>query len=431
MAAALAPLPLAEALAGRAGRAARRRPAAPASTWSRTGRLVGALRPAGRRPPGPAAAPPTTCSASAGRSTTLVGATIRTTGRHRARPRHRLRRPGPAPVHARPVGHRHRPVRAGAALRRDHRRAQRAATGSCSRGDLVAPVAGRRFDLVVSNPPFVVGPGTDHAHLPRLRPGRRRRRRRAGRRRTGPADRGRHDAVPGELGARRRRGLGRAGRRLVRRHRPGRLGDPARGGRPDGVRRPVAAPTPARPPTRTGRRPGWTGSTRRRSRRSASAWSPCAAAATTDPVVRVEDLRQAVQPPLGDAGRGLVRPPGLAPGTRRRRTARGALPGRRRAAAAPGGHHGRRGLGRRPAGARDAARAALVRGGRSAGAGAGRRRRRSACRCATSSRCSPPRTTCPSPTLAEAAGPIVGAPGRARPDRSGRADRRCGRWCRP
>lgn len=27
------------------------------------------------------------------------------------------------------------------------------------RGDLIAPVAGRRFDLVVSNPPFVVGPG--------------------------------------------------------------------------------------------------------------------------------------------------------------------------------------------------------------------------------------------------------------------------------
>ena len=31
------------------------------------------------------------------------------------------------------------------------------------RGDLVAPVAGRRFDLVVSNPPFVVGPGHHHA----------------------------------------------------------------------------------------------------------------------------------------------------------------------------------------------------------------------------------------------------------------------------
>ncbi|WP_436970607.1 DUF7782 domain-containing protein [Micromonospora avicenniae] len=28
------------------------------------------------------------------------------------------------------------------------------------RGDMVAPVSGRRFDLVVSNPPFVVGPGT-------------------------------------------------------------------------------------------------------------------------------------------------------------------------------------------------------------------------------------------------------------------------------
>jgi methylase of polypeptide subunit release factors len=27
-------------------------------------------------------------------------------------------------------------------------------------GDLIAPLAGRRFDLVVSNPPFVVGPGT-------------------------------------------------------------------------------------------------------------------------------------------------------------------------------------------------------------------------------------------------------------------------------
>ena len=26
-------------------------------------------------------------------------------------------------------------------------------------GDLLAPVEGRRFDLVVSNPPFIVGPG--------------------------------------------------------------------------------------------------------------------------------------------------------------------------------------------------------------------------------------------------------------------------------
>ena len=40
------------------------------------------------------------------------------------------------------------------------------------RGDLAAPVAGRRFDLVVSNPPFVVGPGTaTHAYRDSGRPG--------------------------------------------------------------------------------------------------------------------------------------------------------------------------------------------------------------------------------------------------------------------
>ncbi|BCB87832.1 DUF7782 domain-containing protein [Phytohabitans suffuscus] len=40
------------------------------------------------------------------------------------------------------------------------------------RGDMTAPVAGRRFDLVVSNPPFVVGPGTaTHAYRDSGRPG--------------------------------------------------------------------------------------------------------------------------------------------------------------------------------------------------------------------------------------------------------------------
>jgi methylase of polypeptide subunit release factors len=40
------------------------------------------------------------------------------------------------------------------------------------RGDLTAPVAGRRFDLVVSNPPFVVGPGTaTHVYRDSGRPG--------------------------------------------------------------------------------------------------------------------------------------------------------------------------------------------------------------------------------------------------------------------
>jgi methylase of polypeptide subunit release factors len=39
-------------------------------------------------------------------------------------------------------------------------------------GDMVAPVAGRRFDLVVSNPPFVIGPGsTRYAYRDSGRPG--------------------------------------------------------------------------------------------------------------------------------------------------------------------------------------------------------------------------------------------------------------------
>lgn len=39
-------------------------------------------------------------------------------------------------------------------------------------GDLAAPVAGRRFDLVVSNPPFVIGPGiTTHTYRDSGRPG--------------------------------------------------------------------------------------------------------------------------------------------------------------------------------------------------------------------------------------------------------------------
>lgn len=40
------------------------------------------------------------------------------------------------------------------------------------RGDMLAPVAGRRFDLVVSNPPFVVGPGVaTHTYRDSGRPG--------------------------------------------------------------------------------------------------------------------------------------------------------------------------------------------------------------------------------------------------------------------
>ncbi len=56
-------------------------------------------------------------------------------------------------------------------------------------GSFFEPVAGERFELVVSNPPFVVSPDLD-AHLPRRRPARRRRLR-AGRPRGGRARGGR------------------------------------------------------------------------------------------------------------------------------------------------------------------------------------------------------------------------------------------------
>ncbi len=35
---------------------------------------------------------------------------------------------------------------------------------TCVTGDLFAPVAGQRFDLILSNPPFVISPGSDHPH---------------------------------------------------------------------------------------------------------------------------------------------------------------------------------------------------------------------------------------------------------------------------
>lgn len=35
---------------------------------------------------------------------------------------------------------------------------------TCVTGDLFAPMAGQRFDLILSNPPFVISPGSDHPH---------------------------------------------------------------------------------------------------------------------------------------------------------------------------------------------------------------------------------------------------------------------------
>ena len=79
-------------------------------------------------------------------------------GRARARPRHRLRGPGPAPDdprdHVVATDTNPRALRMAGLTAGLYRR-----TGSsCGVGNLFEPVAGERFDLIVSNPPFVVGP---------------------------------------------------------------------------------------------------------------------------------------------------------------------------------------------------------------------------------------------------------------------------------
>ena len=155
-----------------------------------------------------------------------------------------------------------------------------------------------------------------------------------------------------------------------------------------------------------------------------------------DPVVRVEDLRQQVQPPLGDAGGRLVRPAGLAAAhaTPRRCSPRATGPptGLQLRQEATMGDDGwavdRQVLG-------DAARPALDRGDRPAGAGAGRRLRRHGCRCATSSPCWRRRTRSSRRRAGRgrrrrswrtwSSAGIMRA-GRARPDAGGGADRQPG-----
>ena len=99
-------------------------------------------------------------------------------------------------------------------------------------GSLWEPVAGERFDLITTNPPFVISPATGAAPgLPRLRPARRPGRRGRRARRAGAPDRGR--LVPGrrQLGDRPRPPLAGAGRGVARR-RLRRARRPARGARP-------------------------------------------------------------------------------------------------------------------------------------------------------------------------------------------------------
>ena len=72
------------------------------------------------------------------------------------------------------------------------------------RGSLFEPVAGERFDLVVSNPPFVIGAGDAALRVPRLRVGRRRHLRTADPQRGRPPESRRNRAAVGELDGDRR-----------------------------------------------------------------------------------------------------------------------------------------------------------------------------------------------------------------------------------
>ena len=107
-------------------------------------------------------------------------------------------------------------------------------------GSLFEPVAGETFDLIATNPPFVISPGDRRpAGLPRLRPAGRPGRGGPRPSRAATPQPGRLVPGAGELGDRARRPLGRAPRRLARRL-VRRAGRAARGPRPRGVRRPLA-----------------------------------------------------------------------------------------------------------------------------------------------------------------------------------------------
>ena len=199
----------------------------------------------------------------------------------------------------RAVGHRDRHLRAGAAVRRHHGRAQRPGLGAArrrpARAGGRAALRPRREQPTVRRRPRV-----DPVRVPRLRPGRRRHLRRTRRRRAGPAGRGRHAAVPGQLAARDRRGLARAGARL-------------------GRRAPAATPgsSSATSPTRSTTSNLWLRDAvaSRSTRPRREAWLDwfdeqrveavgfgvvtVRRSGRADPVVRVEELTQTVEPPLG------------------------------------------------------------------------------------------------------------------------------------
>ena len=161
-------------------------------------------------------------------------------------------------------------------------------------GDLFEPAGDLRFDLIVSNPPFVVSP-RQRAGLSRQRPARRRDLRADPPRRSrSPRRRG---LRPGhlQLGPDRRPGLARAARGVVRRLGVRCLDHPLGVHRARRLRPELAAP--GRPRRDAGsvrrriRRAGWTITTSSGSRRSISGSSPCGGARAERNWMRVDTDR--------------------------------------------------------------------------------------------------------------------------------------------
>ena len=175
-----------------------------------------------------------------------------------ARPRHRLRRAGPAPRRPRQAGRRHRHLQRALDFARFNA-ALDGASGTSS-GSMLDPVAGERFGLVVSNPPFVITPRSADVPLFEYRDGGRPGTRRRDLVRSVGAHLepggvaqflGNWEVAAGPTGA--------SGCGLARRHRARRLGRAARGAGPGAVRRDLgrdgghhSAPPTSRPCTRRG-----------------------------------------------------------------------------------------------------------------------------------------------------------------------------------
>ena len=139
----------------------------PATEWRRAESGWPATSP---RTSGPACSGTTTSWGSARRPPPWSRPPSAGTGRTGPGPGHRLRHPDLPPAAPRGARHRHRHLRARpglhplqpAAQRRSaaHRSGRPEDRVSLRLGSLLEPVAGEAFDLVVSNPPFVITPRT-------------------------------------------------------------------------------------------------------------------------------------------------------------------------------------------------------------------------------------------------------------------------------